>query len=256
MNGFIKIWIGCAAALLAAGCGYDDFGEPHPADETAPLPNMSVATLRERCAVGPVAFSGSGVVLSGYVTTSDRADNFYRTLMLEDNSGAVEVCAGLYDLHNDYPVGCRLTLSADGLTAALDDGLLRIGLRGGSATEPVARWRVRRSCGVICCEPAKRSCRQRCRRRSPGLNDDRDRLFGADRPAVPRYAVGYDLGRPCGGIGRRYAAQRLVEIPVRSGFCLCLYERLRFVCRRTGSARAGFGDRYSAARKSGRTPGV
>ena len=138
MNGFIKIWIGCAAALLAAGCGYDDFGEPHPADETAPLPNMSVATLRERCAVGPVAFSGSGVVLSGYVTTSDRADNFYRTLMLEDNSGAVEVCAGLYDLHNDYPVGCRLTLSADGLTAALDDGLLRIGLRGGSATEPVA----------------------------------------------------------------------------------------------------------------------
>lgn len=55
-------------------------------DETAPLPNMSVATLRERCAVGPVAFSGSGVVLSGYVTTSDRADNFYRTLMLEDNS--------------------------------------------------------------------------------------------------------------------------------------------------------------------------
>ena len=138
MNGFIKIWIGCAAALLAAGCGYDDFGEPHPADETAPLPNMSVATLRERCAVGPVAFSGSGVVLSGYVTTSDRADNFYRTLMLEDNSGAVEVCAGLYDLHNDYPVGCRLTLSADGLTAALDDGLLRICLRGGSATEPVA----------------------------------------------------------------------------------------------------------------------
>ena len=118
MNGFIKIWIGCAAALLAAGCGYDDFGEPHPADETAPLPNMSVATLRERCAVGPVAFSGSGVVLSGYVTTSDRADNFYRMLMLEDNSGAVEVCAGLYDLHNDYPVGCRLTLSADGLTAA------------------------------------------------------------------------------------------------------------------------------------------
>ena len=237
MNGFIKIWIGCAAALLAAGCGYDDFGEPHPADETAPLPNMSVATLRERCAVGPVAFSGSGVVLSGYVTTSDRADNFYRTLMLEDNSGAVEVCAGLYDLHNDYPVGCRLTLSADGLTAALDDGLLRIGLRGGSATEPVAPM-------------------------DSAADDDRrverrpDRLFGADRPAVPRYAVGYDLGRPCGGIGRRYAAQRLVEIPVRSGFCLCLYERLRFVCRRTGSARAGFGDRYSAARKSGRTPGV
>ena len=31
-----------------------------------------------------------------------------------------------------------MTLFADGLTAALDDGLLRIGLRGGSATEPVA----------------------------------------------------------------------------------------------------------------------
>ena len=254
MNGFIKIWIGCAAALLAAGCGYDDFGEPHPADETAPLPNMSVATLRERCAVGPVAFSGSGVVLSGYVTTSDRADNFYRTLMLEDNSGAVEVCAGLYDLHNDYPVGCRLTLSADGLTAALDDGLLRIGLRGGDGT--------RRPDGESGDRAASSVANRRNDPADSAADDDRrverrpDRLFGADRPAVPRYAVGYDLGRPCGGIGRRYAAQRLVEIPVRSGFCLCLYERLRFVCRRTGSARAGFGDRYSAARKSGRTPGV
>lgn len=137
MNGFFRIWIACAAVLLAAGCGYNDFGEPHPENGVVPLPNMSVGTLRERCTAGPVSFSGSGVVLSGYVTTSDRAGNFYRSLMLEDNSGAVEVYAGLYDLHNDYPVGCRLVLPADGLTAALDDGLLRIGLPGGSDAEPV-----------------------------------------------------------------------------------------------------------------------
>lgn len=64
------------------------------------------------------------------MTTSDRANNFYRSFFVEDRTGALEVRAGLYDLHNMYGLGEQVALRLDGLSAALDDGLLRIGLRG------------------------------------------------------------------------------------------------------------------------------
>ena len=123
------------AALLGA-CGYNEFGPPGDGRPAAPLPNMTVSSLRSLCADGPIRIEGSGAVLTGYVTTSDRANNFYRSFFVEDRTGALEVRAGLYDLHNMYGLGEQVALRLDGLSAALDDGLLRIGLRG-TDDEPV-----------------------------------------------------------------------------------------------------------------------
>lgn len=122
-------------ALLGA-CGYNEFGPPGDGRPAAPLPNMTVSSLRSLCADGPIRIEGSGAVLTGYVTTSDRANNFYRSFFIEDRTGALEVRAGLYDLHNMYGLGEQVALRLDGLSAALDDGLLRIGLRG-TDYEPV-----------------------------------------------------------------------------------------------------------------------
>ena len=121
------------AALLGA-CGYNEFGPPGDGRPAAPLPNMTVSSLRSLCADGPIRIEGSGAVLTGYVTTSDRANNFYRSFFIEDRTGALEVRAGLYDLHNMYGLGEQVALRLDGLSAALDDGLLRIGLRGTGRT--------------------------------------------------------------------------------------------------------------------------
>lgn len=138
----------CLLLSLAAGCGYDDFGNGASDPGEEPLPNMRIATLRALCADGPVRIAGEGVVLSGYVTTSDRENNFYRSFFIEDNSGGAEVLAGLYDLHNAYPTGQRVTLLADGLTASLGDDLLRIGLEGASERYPVAYMESRLIAGA------------------------------------------------------------------------------------------------------------
>lgn len=114
-------------AVLVTACDYNTFDEADPSEEHTPLPNLQIGTLRERCLSGSVELSDE-MVLSGYVTSSDRANNFYRTLMIEDNTGAAEMLVGLYDLHNLYPVGAQLVVKCGGLAAELDDGLLRVGL--------------------------------------------------------------------------------------------------------------------------------
>ena len=90
------------------GCDYDRFDppEPHPAD--VPVPTMSIATLRSLYKGDPVSVTGKrSVVVSGNVTTSDREGNFFRSFFIEDETGAVEIRAGLYDLHAVYRLGSR-----------------------------------------------------------------------------------------------------------------------------------------------------
>lgn len=113
------------AALLTAGCYDSRFGEPdgnapgEPATET-------IAALRARYAGTPFTVTGD-IVVAGTVTTSDRAENFYRTLCIEADEAAVEVMAGIDHLHNDFPTGCHVTLRLKGLTVAESRGVLQIG---------------------------------------------------------------------------------------------------------------------------------
>ena len=233
-------------AVLLGACGYNEFGPPGDGRLAAPLPNMTVSSLRSLCADGPIRIEGSGAVLTGYVTTSDRANNFYRSFFVEDRTGALEVRAGLYDLHNMYGLGEQVALRLDGLSAALDDGLLRIGLRG-TDYEP-----------VLAC----RSYRPDDRSRTDAARSEPVRR-GEARIACPggRFAHGtgarYDLGRAGASVGGRNAPDGPVEVLYGRGrFALCLDERLRLVRRRYRSARAAGTDRYSASGQSRRQDGL
>ena len=94
-----------------------------------PVPTMSIATLRSLYKGDPVSVTGKrSVVVSGNVTTSDREGNFFRSFFIEDETGAVEIRAGLYDLHAVYRLGQQVTVVADSLTLGLTGGVLQLGL--------------------------------------------------------------------------------------------------------------------------------
>jgi len=123
-------------SALAAGCGYNDFDAVVPSADPASLPCMTIATLRQRCVAGAFAPQGTGIVLSGYVTTSDSAGNFFRSFFIEDNTGAAEIMAGRYDLYGVYPPGGRVSVRLDGLVAVVDEGVLKIGLGSEASSRP------------------------------------------------------------------------------------------------------------------------
>lgn len=111
--------------LSIAGCskGY----APEPPDEVPiPAPTVTIAEF-QRLYLDRAVVIREPVVLTGIVTTSDRAGNFYRTLCIEQNRAAIEIRTGTENSYTRYPVGCRVYLRAEGLCMERRHGVLQIG---------------------------------------------------------------------------------------------------------------------------------
>lgn len=110
-------------------CDYDRFDPPNSEPGSVPVTTMDIATLRTFYQDDPVWVVGQrSVVVSGYVTTSDQSGNFYRSFFIEDETGAVEIRAGLYDLYATYRLGQQVTVVVDSLTLGMTNGVLQLGL--------------------------------------------------------------------------------------------------------------------------------
>ncbi len=118
------IFIICAAVLLC-GC-YNYIGSPDGKGADV-KPDMSLAELRGLWR-GHTFKVAEPIVVGGVVTSSDGAGNFYQTFTIEDNTGAAEIMAGMRDLHNTYPVGCRVSIKLDGCAVGVERGVVQIGL--------------------------------------------------------------------------------------------------------------------------------
>ncbi len=117
----------CILFLAAlCGCGYDSFDARRPEGASGAF-NADIATLRASFA-SPYTVDRD-VVVCGTVTTSDSAGNFYRVFMVEDGAGAIEIRAGLYDLHALYPEGLQVTVALRGLTLGMQAGILQAGFK-------------------------------------------------------------------------------------------------------------------------------
>ena len=114
-----------AAMLLAAGCYDAPYEEP---DEGAQPPRHTetIATLRKRYPGKTLLLEGD-IIVEGIVTSSDEGRNFYRSFCIEEEGAGIEIMAGIDQLHNDYPVGCRVSLSLKGMALGESRGVLQIG---------------------------------------------------------------------------------------------------------------------------------
>lgn len=113
------------AALLLPACYDAPFGEPGRSD-VPPAATTTIAEVQRLFTGEPVTVE-SDLVVTGVVTTSDAAGNFYRTLCIEEAGAGIEITAGLDHLHNDYPAGCRVTLRLRGLALGRHYGVLQAG---------------------------------------------------------------------------------------------------------------------------------
>lgn len=123
----------CGVLTLAAACADSGFTERE--GEAAPPANTSLRYLCDRFTGGPTAVE-SDLIVSGRVTTSDRAGNFYRTLCIEEEGAGLEIMAGADHLSNDYPVGTLLVVRLRGLTLGFHYGVLQ----AGAASDPASGY--------------------------------------------------------------------------------------------------------------------
>ena len=111
--------------MFASGC-YDRHSYP-PESDYVPSANCTAEALRNLCKEGCYTIS-SEMSCVGYVTSSDRAGNFYHTLLIEDETGAVEILIGTHLTASLYPIGTLIELRLEGLAAMLNNGVVQVGL--------------------------------------------------------------------------------------------------------------------------------
>ena len=120
-------WLCWVALLLLAGC-YDGAFDEGSSSSEAPTVTTTIAALQtlHRGTVTPIE---GEVTLRGRVTANTQGGNFYRSMLLEEEGSAVEVLIAIDALHNDYPIGAEVVLSAEWLALDRSYGILRIGPR-------------------------------------------------------------------------------------------------------------------------------
>lgn len=113
------------AAVVCCGC-YDSFDSPQQAGDASGA-NITIAELRSLW-FGKRVTIVEDLSVSGRVTSSDRAGNFYRTLTICDGTGGLEVLVGQTKLFNVYPVGVTLRIALKELAIDEQNGILQAGL--------------------------------------------------------------------------------------------------------------------------------
>ncbi len=125
VRGVVRAVVALAAVVLA-GC-YDG-GFTHPAPEAPPTATSTIAALQAMAIDAPVDVDAA-ISVTGRVTTTDEAGNFYRTLLIEEDGAALELMAGERYLDRSFPEGCRVTLNLNGLTLTRTRGVLQAGVK-------------------------------------------------------------------------------------------------------------------------------
>ena len=107
---------------LAAGCSSSSelsYGTP-------PAQRGSIAYLKSICTDDPVVIA-EDLNICGVVTGNDLYGEFNKTLILQDESGGIEISADHTLLADDYPLEAVVSVSCNGLAVGRFGGKVRLG---------------------------------------------------------------------------------------------------------------------------------
>ena len=113
-------------SVFSVGCnGYET---PPQESATPEATNISIGDLHQLCGSRTIDINEE-IVIGGYVTSSDKAENFYKSFTIEDATGGAEIMAGVFDTYNIYPIGTYLTIKLNGCSIGEHYGVMQIGLK-------------------------------------------------------------------------------------------------------------------------------
>ncbi len=112
--------------LLLALMGCNRVVVPTIRDDIS-TPTTTIESLKQMLGSAQCVVIKDDVVVQGRVTSSDEDGNFFRSLIIEDGSGAVEILIGQYNLYTAYPEGLKVSLKLKGCAMEYNYGVLRVG---------------------------------------------------------------------------------------------------------------------------------
>ncbi|MDO4320644.1 MAG: DUF5689 domain-containing protein [Bacteroidales bacterium] len=81
--------------------------------------------------------TGDSLWIVGNVVSSDEAGNIYKTLVVEDETGAITIGINSSDLYKSFPRGVRVAINATGLCIGRYNGLMQMGTNTSSGVNRI-----------------------------------------------------------------------------------------------------------------------
>lgn len=123
---FFKLF---ALLLLFAtpACVDLEFDEPPVIAEGVDLvPTHTIADLKALY-TGTLTPVAQDMLIGGVVIADDRSGNFFRSLIIQDASGGIEIRINLTNAYNYYPVGREVFIQCNGLVLGNYNGVMQLG---------------------------------------------------------------------------------------------------------------------------------
>ena len=92
-------------------------------------PVISIAELKSMYRNAPLRID-KAIDIEGVIVADDESGNFYKTIIIQDKTGAIEIKCNSTGLYRKYRRGYRLTVHCNGLTIGAYGGLLQLGTAG------------------------------------------------------------------------------------------------------------------------------
>lgn len=80
---------------------------------------------------------GDSIVISGTVVSSDESGNIYKSIVLQDATGAITIGINTSSLYEEYPQGIGLAINVTGLTIGRYSGLMQLGTSDGTGVNRI-----------------------------------------------------------------------------------------------------------------------
>lgn len=134
---FYAIGTFAAALTLLASCDEwepvftGDYGKADVYKPVTLTPNKTILELKSLYKNAPVKIEDN-IIIGGQVISEDRSGNIYKSIYIQDATGAIEVKIGKNSLYNDYKLGQWVYVKCSGLTLGAYNGMIQLGYEDAS----------------------------------------------------------------------------------------------------------------------------
>ena len=120
--------VAAAGIVTITSCRDDEFDAP-PAGGTDPnlVANTTIADLKAGYVYDQFDTIKTEKIISGIVTADDKSGNFYKTIIIQDETAAIAIRLDVSDYYTKYPIGRRIFVKCRGLIIGDYNNLIQLG---------------------------------------------------------------------------------------------------------------------------------
>jgi hypothetical protein len=135
-------WAFFLGLTMLSGCVELEFDEPPVAKVTEIEANTTIAQLKARYITGqPPLEIKENVVIQGTVIADDASGNFFKNIVIQDNTGGISVRMNANGLFGTFPIGKKVFVSCNGLFLSDYNGVMQL---NGSAENAIEELLISR----------------------------------------------------------------------------------------------------------------